>query len=170
MKITVPGYDIRPIVQSENELAQLLNVYQQCEDFLSLGPVAQASPEMVAADLMLSLQTGGTFCAIEEMESGEIVGVIDFIALGYEGNPELAYLSLLMIAAPHRRRGLGASVVRGVETVIRGDSRVQAICAGVQVNNPGGISFWQHMGYKIVSGAELQKDGTVAFRLRKELR
>ena len=169
MKIKVQGYNIRPVLHSETDLKRVLVVYQQCEDFLSLGPVAQASLEMVTTDLRLSQRAGGVFCAIEALESGEMGGVVDFIASGYEGNPELAYLSLLMIAAPYRRQGLGTSVVRGVEAVIRGEGRVKAICAGVQVNNPDGIRFWQRMDYKIISGAEVHSDGTTAFRLRKEL-
>jgi len=170
MQITVQGCNIRPVLKSEAELMRMLVVYQQCEDFLSLGPVAQASLEMVRSDLDLSEQAGSMFYIIEDLESGEMVGVIDFIPSGYEGSPELAYLFLLMIAAPHRRRGLGTSVVQGVEAAIRGDSRVKAICAGVQVNNPVGIRFWQRMGYKIISGAEVHSDGTTAYRLRKELR
>jgi ribosomal protein S18 acetylase RimI-like enzyme len=81
----------------------------------------------------------------------------------------LAFLSLLMIAAPHRNRGLGASVVRGVEDAIRGDGRARVIRSGVQVNNPAGIRFWQRMGYNIISGAEPLADGTVAFRLWKKI-
>jgi ribosomal protein S18 acetylase RimI-like enzyme len=169
VNITVQGYNIRPIEQSEAELARVLAVYRQCEDFLALGPVATASAEMVAADLALSRQEGGTFCAIEAMESGEMVGVVDFVCAGFESDPELAFLSLLIIAAPHRNRGLGAAVVRGVEDAIRRDGRVRAIRSGVQVNNPDGIRFWQRMGYKIISGAEPQVDGTVAFRLWKKI-
>lgn len=170
VKITVPGYHIRPVQQSETELQRVLAVYQQCEDFLALGPVATASLEMVQADLALSQQAGGTFCAIEDMQSGEMVGVVDFVRAGFEGDPETAFLSLLMIAAPHRNRGLGAAVVRGVEEAIRGDSRVRVIRLGVQVNNPGGIRFWQRMGYTIVSGPEAHADGTVAFQLLKKIR
>jgi ribosomal protein S18 acetylase RimI-like enzyme len=169
MIIKVQGCTIRPVEQNEAELEQVLAVYRQCEDFLALGPIATASLEMIAADLALSRHKGGTFCAIEGLESGEMVGVVDFVCGGFEGDPELAFLSLLMIAAPHRNRGLGAAVVRGVEDAIRDDSRARAIRSGVQANNPGGIRFWQRMGYHIISGAEPLADGTVAFNLWKKI-
>ena len=73
-----------------------------------------------------------------------------------------------MIAAPYRNQGIGEAVVALVEDEIRGDPQITAILAGVQVNNPHAIRFWQRNGYRIVSGPELHADGTTAFRLRKE--
>ena len=169
MHITIQGFNIRPILHNEPELEQVLKVYRQCEDFLALGPVAQASPEMVSADLELSEQIGGMFCVIEDQASGEIVGVIDFVASGYEADPALAYLSLLMIAASQRGQGLGTRVVEAVEAEIRSAAPVRAICAGVQANNTGAVRFWQRRGYRIVSEAKLMPDGTVAYDLRKDI-
>ena len=169
MQITIQGFNIRPILQREPELEQVLGVYRQCEDFLALGPVSQASLEMVRADLELSTQIGGIFCVIEDQESGKIVGVIDFVVSGYEADPGLAYLSLLMIAASRRGQGLGTRVVEAVEAAICSAAPVRAICAGVQANNPGGIRFWQQRGYQIVSEALPMGDGTVAYQLRKDL-
>jgi hypothetical protein len=68
MKILVQGYSIRPVVQSEPELRRVLAVYQQCEDFLALGPVATASLEMVKADLALSQQEGGLTALSKRMK------------------------------------------------------------------------------------------------------
>ncbi len=42
--------------------------------------------------------------------------------------------------------------------------------AGVQVNNPGAIRFWQRMGFAITSEAEAQADGTICYQLKKSLR
>jgi len=58
----VEPFSIRPI--QDSELDAVLEVYRQCEDFLALGPVAQASPQMVAADIALSRGQGGLFCGI----------------------------------------------------------------------------------------------------------
>jgi ribosomal protein S18 acetylase RimI-like enzyme len=99
-----------------------------------------------------------------------MVGVVDLVPAGFEGDLETAFLSLLMIAAPYRNRGLGAAVVRGVEDTIRRDGRVRVFRAGVQVNNPDAIRFWQRMGYRIVSGPEPHADGSVAFQLLKKIR
>jgi hypothetical protein len=53
---------VRPV--SEAQLSALLEIYRQCEDFLSLGPVATASEEMVKADIKHSQENMGRFCGI----------------------------------------------------------------------------------------------------------
>ncbi len=158
---------IRPIDGSEADLMAVLEVYRQCEDFLALGPVATASLEMVQSDLKLSKEGGAVFHVICSKKTGEVWGIVDFTLAGFEGDAHLASLGLLMIAAPHRGKGLGAAVVRAVEQAIREDGRARAIDSGVQVNNPQAIRFWQRMGYQIISGATPMPDGTVCYRLWK---
>jgi ribosomal protein S18 acetylase RimI-like enzyme len=156
---------IRPITQ--DDLGAILDVYRQCEDFLALGPVPVASMEMVLGDIEISHQEEGISCGIFGSDS-RMVGVVDFVPSGFEGDPHHAFLSLLMIAAPYRNQGIGETVVALVEDEIRKDPEIIAILAGVQVNNPHAIRFWQRNGYRIVSGPELHTDGTTAYDLRKE--
>jgi ribosomal protein S18 acetylase RimI-like enzyme len=160
------SFEIRPITQ--DDLAAVLDVYRQCEDFLALGPVPTASMEMVLSDVEHSQKEGGVFCGIYAAD-GEMMGIVDYVPSNFEGNPQSAFLSLLMIALPFRRQGLGKAVVKAVESEIRKDSRITAILAGVQVNDPPAIQFWQKNGYKIVSGPELLPDQTTVFGLRKDL-
>ena len=158
---------IRPV--QPDELPSILAVYRECEDFLSLGPVATASIEMVQADLRLSQNEGGVFCGIYDQTSQQMIGVVDFVRSGWEGFSDRAYLSLLMISAPYRSRGIGAEVVRIVEEELMRGQAIKAIAAGVQVNNPGAIRFWQRMGYAIVSEPRAMDDGTVAYNLLKQV-
>jgi ribosomal protein S18 acetylase RimI-like enzyme len=159
--------EIHPITL--DKLEAVLEVYRQCEDFLALGPVAIASMEMVLSDLEISKGYGGTFCGIYTAE-GEMIGVLDTVQAGFEGDPRAADLTLLMIAAPYRGRGIGEAVVQAWEAKICQDSQVDRILAGVQVNNPGAMRFWQRMGYRIVSEPKLHSDGTTAVDLRKDLK
>jgi RimJ/RimL family protein N-acetyltransferase len=147
--------------------AALVNVYRQCEDFLALGPNPTASPEMVAGDLALSQRQGGIFYGIYD-PAGQMIGVMDVVPCLFEGDPEVAFLELLMIAQPYRSQGLGAAIVRTVEAAIWQDSTVKTIRAGVQVNNPGAIRFWQRIGYRIISGPTLEPDQTICYALRKD--
>ncbi len=168
MAITPVDFIIRPFHQgSETDLSAILEVYRQCEDFLALGTVPVASMEMVRADLKLSRDEGGIFCLICSAQTGEVWGIIDYVPAGFHGDPQLASLSLLMIAAPHRGKGLGERVVQWFEAEIRRDGRARAIDSGVQVNNPGAVRFWQRMRYRIVSGATPMPDGTVVYQLWK---
>ena len=157
---------IRPITR--DELAAVLGVYRQCEDFLALGPVSAASMAMVVQDVETSQHEGGIFCGIYTTD-GEMIGVVDYVPSGFEGNPYLAHLSLLMIAVPFRQQGVGKAVVEAIEREIRKDARVTAILSGVQVNNPQAIKFWQKRGYRIVTGPTLMPDQTTVFGLRKDL-
>ena len=169
MEIKINKAIIRPVVETQDELGRLLEIYRECEDFLALGPVAKASLEMVKADLEHSRSEGGLYCSIVDPASGEMVGVVDFVPRGFQGKDSLASLSLLMIAARERGKGLGEAVARAVEAEITKDRRISAIDAGVQVNNPKAIRFWQRMGYQIISEPRTMPDGTVCFQLLKKI-
>jgi ribosomal protein S18 acetylase RimI-like enzyme len=165
------GYQLRPVDRRDpaaQGVAALLEVYRQCEDFLAFGPQPHASPEMVLADLDASQAAGSLYCRIYAYPSGELIGVVDYLPAGFEGNPQHAFLELLMIAQSFRGRGLGSRIVADLEAEIRKDPRVSAIRLGVQVNNPGALRFWQRCGYQIIRPAELQPDQTVAYLMEKQ--
>jgi ribosomal protein S18 acetylase RimI-like enzyme len=165
LKMTIGSlFIIRP-VQPE-DLEQVLEVYRQCEDFLALGPTPRASVEMVLGDLKISQEAGGIFCGIYK-DSQDMIGVLDYIPQNFEGNPDWAFIELLMIAAPHRRKGLGKEIVQLVEKEIVQNPRITDILLGVQVNNPGAQEFWRKVGYQIISGPVDCGDGTTAYRLCK---
>ncbi len=167
MHIKTERFEIRPV--RDDERGAILDVYRECEDFLALGPVAQASMAMVEADLRLSEKSGGVFCGIYQPD-GKMIGVLDIVLRLYEGDPSQAFLELLMIAQPYRSSGIGAAVVQAAEAEVRRDPAVKVIVSGVQYNNPGGIRFWtRHMGYRITGPAVDCGDGTSGYPLRKDL-
>jgi ribosomal protein S18 acetylase RimI-like enzyme len=157
------GFSIRAI--TDDDLASTLDVYREVEDFLALGPVATASPEMVAVDVKHSKGSGGIFCGIWN-DAGKQAGVLDFIP---EYAPKTAFLSLLMIARSHRHAGLGTAVLRGLESHLKNVYSTELIESGVQVNNLDGIRFWKSRGFKIDDHAERLEDGTTACRMSKSI-
>lgn len=158
-------FEIRNV--SEFELEDVFQVYKNCEDFLALGPVSKASMEMVQEDLKLSHKEGGIFCGI--YKERKMIGILDFVPKSFNGIPEHAFISLLMISLPYRKKGLGTEVVHAVEKEIRKNPLITAILSGVQVNNTMAIEFWVKLGYKIISEPELLDDGTTVFRLKKDI-
>jgi ribosomal protein S18 acetylase RimI-like enzyme len=148
-------------------LDAVLDVYRHSEDFLALGPTATASLAMVLDDIDLAKREGGVFCGIYAADN-TMVGVVEYIASPFNGDPHCACLCLLMIARDHRNRGIGQAVLSAVETELRSDPQVSAIVAGVQVNNPRALAFWQRYGYRIVSGPEVRPDQTTVLGLRKD--
>lgn len=150
----------------ETQLDLLLALYRQCEDFLALGPNPVASREMVLADLALSREGGGEFCGIFVGE--ELAGVLDLIPRGYEGDPQAAYLELLMIASAWRGQGLGDQVFQAAEERLRAEG-IRTFKAGVQVNNYGAVRFWLRCGFSIISEPIILPDGTTCVDLLKKL-
>jgi C_GCAxxG_C_C family probable redox protein len=157
---------IRPAAEPDVEV--LFGVYQACEDFLALGPVAASSPEMVRADMQTSQSEGGVFSGVY-LGDGTPVGVLDYVPGNFRGRRDTAYVALLMIAQPHRSRGIGSRVLEWVEGEVGKDPAVTRIRMGVMVNNPSAIRFWQNRGFKIVSGPEQLADRTTVYRLEKLL-
>ncbi len=70
----------------------------------------------------------------------------------------------------YRNQRHRSKVVRAAETAITKSKDIRTIRAGVQVNNPAAIAFWNKMGYKIDSEPELLPDKTVAVKLKKVVR
>ena len=156
--------EIRTVTPDDNKT--ILEVYRQCEDFLALGPEPQASPEMVLKDIETTRNEGGVFRSI--FSAGRMIGVVSYVPAGFEGKPDAAFLSLLMIAAPYRGHGTGTEIVKRIEKEILGNSHITKILSGVQVNNPDALRFWQKNGYHIVGGPELRPDKTTVFHLCEE--
>ncbi len=144
--------EIRALTPADAETA--LEVYRKCEDFLALGPEPRASLHMVLADMETSRREGGVFGGA--YRRGKLIGIVDFIPSGF--------FSLLMITRPFRGKGLGSAVVGLVEGQMQGAT----VRTAVQVNNPDGLRFWQKTGYRVVSGPELQPDGTTTVRMEKD--
>jgi len=105
-----------------DDLEAALEIYQQCEDFLALGPEPTASMGMVLNDFVISQREGGILCGIFTADR-KMIGVVDYIPGYYQGNPHTAFLSLLMVAASFRNQGIGKAVVKAVENEIRKDPR-----------------------------------------------
>lgn len=163
---SAPRFALRGV--DESSMADILDVYRQCEDFLSLGPNPEASTEMIREDLRLSRDSGGLYYGIYVAD--QIVGVVDFVPRGYENDSGHGHISLLMISKPWRSTGLGRAVLRVVEEEILADPAIKAIITNVQTNNLEAIGFWIRQEYRIISGPTLMPDSTTVYTLKKTQR
>ena len=165
MLIRADSFEVRTI--APEDLDAVLDVYRQCEDFLALGPKPTACMAMVLEDIDISQRAEGSFCGVFTGD-GAMIGVVDFVSGNFEGDPHLAFFSLLMIAPCFRNQGIGTSIVELIENEITKDAKVTSILSAVQANNPKGLRFWQKNGYRIVGEPQLQSDHTTTFRLQKD--
>ena len=163
MNIKDREIEIRPI--KNDEVESVFHVYQECEDFLELGPVPKASMEMVKTDIDVSKEENRYFCGI--FINNDIAGIFDFGLDNYLCNLKHAYLALLMIVKPFRNNGLGTRVVKLVESEIIKNKTIDCIFSGVQINNLKAIRFWKNNGYEIYAGPELLEDKTTVYHLKK---
>jgi RimJ/RimL family protein N-acetyltransferase len=154
-------FEVRPVTSADFE--STLKVYEQCEDFLSLGPVPKASKEMVQADIDHSKSSNGIFCGIWD-KSGTQVGVLDFIPEMEKG---IAFLSLLMISEPYRYGGIGTVIVAELEAHLMTNYKTRILKSGVQTNNAIGIKFWKKCGFILETKPTAIDDGTVAYQMQK---
>ncbi len=164
MFVQTDTFILRPI--REDEKPDVLEVYRHCEDFLALTPKPIASMQMVEDDLSLSRACGGVFCGIYNLV-GVMMGIVDVVLKGFEGDPSAAFIELLMIGKPYRDHGLGSAVVKALEAEITRDTTIKSILSGVMVNNPDAVRFWTRHGYQIVAGPDHLADGTTVWKLKK---
>jgi len=160
------SFEIRPI--TENDLEEVLKVYRKSEDFLALGSEPKASMAMVLLDIEASQHEKGVFCGVYASD-GKMIGIADFVPGDFEGMAHVGFISLLMIAAPWRNRGIGTRILELVEDKIRMTGGVSEILTAVQLNNPAALRFWQRNNYLVFGNPELRPDQTIVSYLRKDL-
>jgi ribosomal protein S18 acetylase RimI-like enzyme len=158
--------EIRPII--EKDLEEVLEVYQQSEDFLALGPEPRASMAMVLQDIEVSRHENGVFCGVYTSD-GKMIGVVDFIPADFKGMVHAGFISLLMIVAPLRNQGIGTRILELVEDRIMKIGQVSEIHTAVQLNNPAALRFWRRNNYCAFGDPELRPDQTLVSYLRKDL-
>lgn len=159
---------IRIAAVTENDIAHVFEVYQQCEDFLAMGPEPTASEKMVRDDFAHSKKENGLYCGVFDANA-KMLGIVDFIPRAFDDDGEEAFISLIMIAKPHRDQGLGTAVIKAVEKYIGKYRQNKAILSAVQTNNGKAIKFWETLGYRITGEPEARPDGTIVYNLRKDL-
>jgi ribosomal protein S18 acetylase RimI-like enzyme len=137
------NFSIREI--RSDDLESVLAIYRQSEDFLVLGPEPHASMVMVEEDIKSSHQDSGLYCGIYDSER-RMVGVISFIPWNFGGREKYAYISLLMIAQPFRKKKIGSQIVSLIEEEVHRKYQVILIGTSVQVNNPKALKFWNKKG------------------------
>ena len=165
MNATGPRFSLVPIEKLGP--AALIPLYQACADFIRLATDLPINRAMVQADLDYSVHSRGIFQAIQ-VSTGEIIGVVDSIPFGFQGNPKIGFINLLMISPLWRRKGLGAAVLQEVERSIWIHPGVDSIQLAVQINNPEGDQFWLKQGYRRISEPALQPDGTTTCTYQKD--
>jgi ribosomal protein S18 acetylase RimI-like enzyme len=151
---------------SDDQIDLILEIYQNCEDFLALGPVAKASKDMVLADMAHAREIGSIYCGLYT-DQDRLIGIVEYLPMHHLNVPGAAFIELVMIAVNFRGQGFGSKTIQDLEALIWADPNVHSIDLAVQVNNPAARRFWERHGYLMISGPEYQPDGTTVFTMQK---
>lgn len=145
-------------------------VYRQSPRFLvelNGRPAESVGLEMVEEDAAQAANHGAQLVGFFLRESGEMIGVADFVPSGYRSRPSLAWIALLMIAEPYQRQGYATEAYQLIEDALLANPDVQTIGLGVLINNGPGIAFWQRMGYRRSGSTVQDGDGREILMLEK---
>ena len=124
--------------------------------------------EMVEEDAAHAANHGATFAGLFLRENGQMVGVADYVPNGYGGQPNRAWIALLLIAEPYQRQGYGSEAYRLIEESIFADPDMQTLGLGVLVNNGPALGFWRTMGYERVGSTVQDREGRDVVMLQKQ--
>ena len=102
-------------------------------------------------------------CVIAE-ENGKIVGFILS-----EENPPLAHIITLDVDAKHRREGIGATLLKTLESNLA-ERGVRSILLETATDNEAAVAFWKSHGYRIEATLKRYYLGRIdAYEMRKIL-
>jgi len=145
-------------------------IYRQTPRFiveLNGRPAESINREMVEEDAARAANHGATFAGLFLRESGQMIGVVDYVPGGYRGRPSQAWIALLLIGGPFQRQGYGTEAYRLVEEAIFADPDAQTIGLGVLVNNGPALGFWAAMGFQRAGSTVPDRDGRDLVLLQK---
>jgi RimJ/RimL family protein N-acetyltransferase len=148
----------------------VVEIYRQTPHFiveLNGRPADTIGLEMVEEDAAQAANHGATFAGFFLRESNQMIGVADYVPSGYGGQPNRAWIALLLIAEPYHRQGYGTEAYRLIEEVIFANPDVQTLGLGGLVNNGPALGFWRAMGYERVGSTVQDRDGRDVVMLQK---
>jgi RimJ/RimL family protein N-acetyltransferase len=163
--------EMRPL--KANNYPAVVELYRQTPRFiveLNGRPAESINLEMVEEDAAQAANHGATFVGLFLRESGQMIGVADFVPGGYRGQPSQAWIALLLIGGPFQRQGYGTEAYRLVEEAIFADPNAQTIGLGVLVNNGPALGFWAAMGFQRAGSTVADRDGRDLVVLQKHRR
>jgi ribosomal protein S18 acetylase RimI-like enzyme len=93
----------------------------------------------------------------------EMIGVLDFrLHWPAEG---VAYIGMLMVAAPYQRRGIGRQAWQLLRPWLANTAQMAKVRLGVEQFNHTGLKFWESLGFALTGASDRMKVGDKFVRL-----
>jgi RimJ/RimL family protein N-acetyltransferase len=139
-------------------------VYQASADFFLERAGAPPDPGQAKADLAAAAAEDGRFLlGITLHES--MIGVID-LRLASPGPFDMS-IGLVLLAAPHRRQGLGTWALRILEAWLTRDTPTEAVIVVVPAQDHAAQGFFRANGYAFTGESSRVLAGNTRLRLLK---
>jgi RimJ/RimL family protein N-acetyltransferase len=148
---------IKPLTSSQAEA--VWNVYKQAADYLELQTTEPLSLAMARSDIEAASLRGSEFVGLFERTSNELIGVADFVPKNFRGQPDYAWLNVLLIRQSNRRQGYGTEAYRVIEEYIFDDPVVTRIGQALLPQFEPSLRFAEQMGFERAGGPFKNKRG-----------
>lgn len=139
---------IRPL-DLVTDRAAVVGLYDRAADYVRLESGTAPTPQMVD-DFFTDAPPGGDPAdglKLGIFDGGMLAGLAD-VAFGWP-EPRDAYIGSLILGADARGRGLGAALLRHIETAARARHAPRLLLAVLDAN-PRGRAFWEREGFSVV--------------------
>ena len=167
---TGPGVELIP--PPCRHYPALVDIYRECRETLPAGTREPIDILMVMEDIRRSQEAGRSFCGIYLPEGQAPVGVVDYVPFGFDGDPAVGGIHVIMVRPEGRRKGVAAEAVSALEQMLFASQEIDAICVKVRVNSTGAFSFWEGLGYQRHQGTQPLSDeaaGYLYYQKRREI-
>lgn len=147
----------------------LQRVYRSAADYWAMHGLTGAPNGQAARDLERAAETPGrTMMGIVHLPSQEeggvaLIGVVDFrLHWPDEG---VAYVGMIMVAAPYRRQGVGSQAWNLLVPWLAGSADIKRVRCGVEQFNLSALKFFQNLDFELSGEANRIRVGDKLVRL-----
>lgn len=153
----------------ERHAEALQRVYRRAGDYWAMHGLTGAPNGQAARDLETAAATPGRtmmgIVRVRPQEEGGValIGVVDFrLHWPDEG---VAYVGMIMVAAPYRRQGIGSQAWGLLAPWLAGNADVQTARCGIEQFNLNALKFFRGIGFELTGEANRMRAGDKLVRL-----
>lgn len=165
-----PAVSLLPL-DEELHAEALQRVYELTPGYWEMYHLAQAPAGQAARDLAaMASEPGraglGILLANEpgNPDAGaQLVGLLDFRM--HWPDPNCAYIGIVLVAEPFQRQGIGTAAWHLLADWLGTDADIQTVKLGVEQFNPGGLKFFESLGFALTGQAQRIRSGKRLVRL-----
>lgn len=158
-------------LESDYHVESLQRVYELTPDYWEMYRLLAAPAGQAQRDLQSIQAESGRYGlgillpnqAGNPAAGATLIGLIDFRLHWPESG--LAYVGMLMVAAPYQRQGYGKAAWALLEPWLAQEAEIHTVRLGVEQFNPSALKFFQQLGFQLTGESQRVQSGKRFVRL-----